>query len=60
LRSQVTRAAIQSFVKLFTHLGRDAETAKNIDSVSFGLSCIYTGDFAAQMGRKLDGQVEQA
>lgn len=35
LRSQVTRAAIQSFVKLFAHLGRDAENAKNIDSVHF-------------------------
>ena len=33
LRSQVTRAALQSFVKLFTHIGRDAENAKNIDAV---------------------------
>ncbi len=33
LRSQVTRAALQSFVKLFTHLGRDVENSKNIDAV---------------------------
>jgi hypothetical protein len=60
LRSQVTRAAIQSFVKLFTHLGRDAETAKNIDSVSPDLRWVYMGDFVSQMGRKHDDQVEQA
>ncbi len=33
LRSQVTRAAIQSFVKLFTYMGHEVEAAKNLDSV---------------------------
>jgi hypothetical protein len=39
LRSQVTRAALQSFVKLFTHLGRDVENSKNIDAVRVSKFC---------------------
>ena len=33
LRSQVTRAALQSYIKLFLHMGRDVENSKNLDAV---------------------------
>ena len=45
LRSQVTRAALQSFVKLFVHLGRDVENSKNIDSVRSILDEIHLATF---------------
>ncbi len=48
LRSQVTRAAIQSFVKLFTYMGHEVEAAKNLDSVLHIKTVIFnffsTGD----------------
>lgn len=34
LRSQVTRAALQSFIKVFLNLGKELESAKHLDEVN--------------------------